>query len=217
MQTALCPAAPARQGASDDQAVPPPFRLELMPAGHPDRASLEAFIAAEFARVYGARLQHYCQVLAGCRGADGAWAAALGYSPARDASLFLEQYLDEPIEAAIGRRLGAPVVRAIVKSREVVMRAAGGERRIARGLIAEMQSLGWGVLDRPTTPTTGPPGRRAASAGRGDSATPPVPRRPGPPEPWPSARSARASCHSSRNEPRAATTTGVPGSDGSGR
>lgn len=135
VQTALCPAAPARQGASDDQAVPPPFRLELVPAGHPDRASLEAFIAAEFARVYGARLQHYCQVLAGCRGADGAWAAALGYSPARDASLFLEQYLDEPIEAAIGRRLAAPVARdGVVEVGNLAGRSVGA----ARALIVRM-------------------------------------------------------------------------------
>jgi hypothetical protein len=43
---------------------------------HPERASLEVFIAAEFARVYGATLQHFCHTLAGRRDSAGRWVAA---------------------------------------------------------------------------------------------------------------------------------------------
>jgi hypothetical protein len=39
-----------------------------------------------------------------------------------------------------------PVVRAIVRGRELILRAGTDDRPRPRGLLAEMQSLGWGVL-----------------------------------------------------------------------
>ena len=41
---------------------------------------------------------------------------------------------------------GSPVVRTIFRAREVILGATPGERRPPRGLLAEMQSLGWRVL-----------------------------------------------------------------------
>jgi hypothetical protein len=41
---------------------------------------------------------------------------------------------------------GSPVVRGIIKAREVILGAAGDDRPRPRGLLAEVQSLGWGVL-----------------------------------------------------------------------
>lgn len=112
-----------------------PWRLELCAPCDPARPGLEAFIAAEFARVHGARVQHFCQVLAGCRNADGEWVAALGYTPARDGALFLEQYLDEPVEAAIGARVGHAVARADVVE---VGNLAGADVGAGRALIVAM-------------------------------------------------------------------------------
>jgi hypothetical protein len=40
----------------------------------------------------------------------------------------------------------SPVVRTIIRAREVILGATPGVRRPPRGLVAEMQSLGWGVL-----------------------------------------------------------------------
>jgi hypothetical protein len=40
----------------------------------------------------------------------------------------------------------SPVVRTIIRAREVILGAAPDDRRRPRGLLAEMQSLGWGVL-----------------------------------------------------------------------
>jgi hypothetical protein len=42
--------------------------------------------------------------------------------------------------------LQSPVVRAIIKAREVILGARPNDRPRPRGLLAEMQSLGWGVL-----------------------------------------------------------------------
>jgi hypothetical protein len=41
---------------------------------------------------------------------------------------------------------GSPVVRGIIKAREVILGATGDDRPRPRGLLAEVRSLGWGVL-----------------------------------------------------------------------
>ena len=41
---------------------------------------------------------------------------------------------------------GSPLVRAIIKARELILGATPDDRPRLRGLLAEVQSLGWGVL-----------------------------------------------------------------------
>jgi hypothetical protein len=65
---------------------------------HPDRAGLEAFIAGVFLRKHGARLESFCDTLMGFRASDGAWVAAVGFTPLAYRQAFLEQYLDAPVE-----------------------------------------------------------------------------------------------------------------------
>lgn len=118
-------------------------RLELVPPGHPARSSLEAFICAEFYRAYGARLHHFCHMLAGHRAADGAWVAALGYTLAADDRLFLEQYLDDPVELAIGAHSGHPVARAVVvEVGNLAARDAGAGRRLIVAMTHYLHRLG---------------------------------------------------------------------------
>lgn len=105
--TALEPAAPAtraRRGAE--------FTVEHFRVGQDGRAELELFIAAAFKQSYGAEIRHFCDVLLGCRDGQGNWIAALGYTLAANGPVFLEQYLDEPIEAALRVRVTHPVPRA---------------------------------------------------------------------------------------------------------
>lgn len=117
--------------------------LELVPPGHPARASLEAFICAEFGRVYGARLHHFCHMLAGHRAADGTWMAALGYTLAADGGLFLEQYLDNPVETAIHAHTGHPVARAtVVEVGNLAARDAGAGRRLIVAMTHYLHRLG---------------------------------------------------------------------------
>lgn len=111
------------------------YCLEWIAPGHPERPALEAFIAAEFSRVHGARVQHFCRMLAGCRDAGGRWVAALGYSLARDGRLFLEQYLDGPVETGIAQRIGTAVARTDIVE---VGNLAGTSVGAARALIVFM-------------------------------------------------------------------------------
>ncbi len=112
--------------------------VEYVHAGDPARASLEAFIAHSFFDAYGATLTHFCHTLLGCRDANGQWIAALGYSLARNGPLFLEQYLDVPLELAIGARAGHPVSRAEIVE---VGNLAAAQPGAARALIVSMTRL----------------------------------------------------------------------------
>jgi len=76
------------------------------------RSELERFIAERFRIAYGAQVKHFCTHLLGMRDAAGTWQAAAGYSPAADDTLYLEHYLDRPVEAVLSHALGAPVPRA---------------------------------------------------------------------------------------------------------
>jgi hypothetical protein len=41
---------------------------------------------------------------------------------------------------------GSPVVRTIIRAREIILRARPDDRQRPRGLLAEVQALGWGLL-----------------------------------------------------------------------
>lgn len=117
--------------------------FEVVPPGHPERGSLETFIRAEFAHAYGARLHHFCHTLAGHRAVDGSWVAALGYTLAADHRLFLEQYLDYPVEAAILAHTGRPVARAsVVEVGNLAARGAGAGRSLIVAMTRYLHRLG---------------------------------------------------------------------------
>jgi tetratricopeptide (TPR) repeat protein len=75
------------------------------PSNATQRAALEGFIAARFQRAYGARLTHFLPHLLGLRDGAGEWQAAVGYADAAAGPLFLEQYLDAPVEELLEQAL----------------------------------------------------------------------------------------------------------------
>ena len=78
---------------------------------HPDRAEVEAFIHDVFKRAYNAEITLFLPNLVALRDQDGILMAAFGWKKAVDGPLFLEQYLDEPIESLISRRLDKHITR----------------------------------------------------------------------------------------------------------
>jgi hypothetical protein len=114
------------------------LRFECLGCGVPGRDDLEAFIAGCFLRNYNARVSHFCDMLVGSRDAYGTWTAALGYSLAASGPAFLEQYLDQPLEVAIGERLGRTVVRKEIVE---VGNLAALQPGAARTLIVHMTKL----------------------------------------------------------------------------
>jgi hypothetical protein len=113
------------------------------------RAEIEAFIAERFRKVYGAQVSHFCAHLLGLRDEAGSWHAAAGYTPAASGALFLEQYLDYPIEAALSERLGHDVPRArIVEVGNLAAVPPGFARSFVSELGRHLVALGyqWAVF-----------------------------------------------------------------------
>lgn len=86
-------------------------RLHAIPPDSPARGNVESFIARVFAQRYAARVPSYAPNLVALE-RRGRLVAAAGWRGGATAPLYLERYLDEPVEAAIGRLNGRPVERA---------------------------------------------------------------------------------------------------------
>jgi hypothetical protein len=107
-------------------ATAPVFRLH--PPGDPGRAAVEGFIRGVYTEHYGARVHRFAPMLVSLRDGD-ALVAAAGYRRATQ-PLFLERYLDRPVEQLLGGA-GAPIARAqIVEVGHLASRRAGAGRRL---------------------------------------------------------------------------------------
>jgi len=127
--------------------APPPAakaRLESVYRTHPARAAFEDFIAARFCRAYGARVTHFLPHLLGVSDGFAHWQAAAGYAAAGAQALFLEQYLDRPIERVLSAALGRPIARpGIVEVGNLAAVSAGMARLIIPQLARHLHRLGY--------------------------------------------------------------------------
>ena len=98
---ALPAVAERRQGKLRD-----PARKYLVERGHPARQQVEDFIARRFLKVHGARVSAFMPTLLALIGDDGEVRAALGVRDAGMQALFLEHYLELPVEAALAEKAG---------------------------------------------------------------------------------------------------------------
>ncbi len=92
-------------------AAPPSFVIHR--ATTPARGRVETFVREVYAQHYGARVRQFTPTLVSLVDDDGLITAAAGYRSASE-SLFLEHYLDQPVEQAIAARTGVPVARAAI-------------------------------------------------------------------------------------------------------
>ncbi|XLZ70918.1 thermostable hemolysin [Massilia sp. SR12] len=123
--------------------APAAGRTELFPRGAPGRATLEAFIADSFRASYGAEVKHFSEMLLGVRASDGRWIAGLGYTPAALGPLFLEHYLDAPVETAISTHARKPVERsAIVEVGNLAATHPGAARALIISTTQLLNTLG---------------------------------------------------------------------------
>lgn len=79
---------------------------------HPRRAELERYVQQVFSAKHGARVKSFMPTLLALQGGGGQVCGVAGYRFATHESLFLERYLDVPIEAAIRTATHASVSRA---------------------------------------------------------------------------------------------------------
>ena len=78
----------------------------------PRRAELEAGVRATYASAYGATIRHFLPVLLGLHDDQGALLGVIGSQSGRDPGpMFLETYLDRPVEVELAAVVGEPVRR----------------------------------------------------------------------------------------------------------
>lgn len=77
----------------------------------PERLRVEAYIEATYAEAFGSRIRSHYPTLMSVQDAAGRIHAAVGFRLASEAPLFLERYLDEPIETALRAATGAAARR----------------------------------------------------------------------------------------------------------
>jgi hypothetical protein len=129
--------------------------LASIDAPGPERARCEAFVADVYGRRYGARITHFLPLLLGLGAGGAGLQGVIGARPgSRPGELFLEQYLDRPVERVLSGRL-----RRGVRRDELVevgnLASAGG--RLGPALITTLASwldgagMPWAVF----TATTG--------------------------------------------------------------
>lgn len=112
-------------------------------AGHPRRHAAEAFIRATFRQAYAADVPAFAPNLM-LLDQDARPLAALGWRSAAEEGLFLERYLDAPIEREIGRLAGQAVPRnRIVEVGNLAAERPGSSVDLILLLAAHLDLLGF--------------------------------------------------------------------------
>jgi len=131
---------PRGQASTEDLAVAarqtarPAF--ELVEHDGADRAAVENFISQRFAESFGSRIEGFMPRLFSVRNREGEICGAFGLRSA-NRNLFLEQYLDTPIEQTIAARAGVRVERRTIVEVGHFSGAVPGAVRAMIGLLTE--------------------------------------------------------------------------------
>jgi len=124
----------AGAAASDQIAGASPWpKTALVDASHPRRLDVEAFVARRFLDVHGARVNRFMPELLALFDDRGQVLAALGIRAASAQPLFLEYYLDDPVEQVIAERSGVAGTGARTDIVEIG-NLASRDRRASRAL-----------------------------------------------------------------------------------
>jgi hypothetical protein len=120
-----------------------PIRVEVIDAGHAERTATEQFIHRIFQRSYRADVQSYYPTLLSFDD-GGQRRAAVGFRDARAQAFFAEQYLSEPAERVIGRRLGVTIARAsVVEVGNLALARPGDARWVIAATTLFLHALGY--------------------------------------------------------------------------
>ncbi len=102
----------------------------------PGRATLEGFIKKIFKRAYGAEIRHFMPRLMSLADRDSGLLAVCGVRQARMSELFLEHYMDQPVEKLLSERTGQPIRREeIVEIGNLAVAEPGMARQLLAGVI----------------------------------------------------------------------------------
>jgi hypothetical protein len=119
---------------------------------HPLRPQVEQFIAQRFLDMHGARITGFMPLLIALFGEQGNILAAVGIRSADVDALFLEHYLDTPVEQAIsgnaGRAMSIPQRNRIVEIGNLASIDRGASRSLFKALaeLLNAENFEWAVF-----------------------------------------------------------------------
>lgn len=122
----------------------PRLWLDPCPPDGPGRAAAEAFVRRAYHRAHGARIATFFPDLVLARDDDGAPNGVAGWRGAGTAALFLERYLEGPIEPMISTRFRVAVRRTqIAEVGNFASTGVPAARRLMDALPAFLQERGF--------------------------------------------------------------------------
>lgn len=122
----------------DDSALSARPRIRTHLPGSPARAQVEDFIGRIYRDSYGADVRHFSPTLVSLHDAQGEIVSAAGYRAASQEPLFLERYLDTPIQTRLTTTGGAAPERARIVE---VGHLASGKVGSGKSLILQLAPL----------------------------------------------------------------------------
>jgi len=109
-----------------------------------ERRQVEAFIEQVYAKAYGAVIGQHYPTLISVRDEEGRILAALGFRAAGHHTLFLEQYMDMPVEAGVSAAFGTPAARdTIVEIGNLASAGHGAAVFLFAALTAYLECIGF--------------------------------------------------------------------------
>jgi hypothetical protein len=135
LETDVTPATATCPPADHHRTFGRTLRLAEVRSGSPDRPQLEAFVADAFRRRHDATVESFMPTLLSFRDGAGDLRGVIGLRDAARQPLYLEQYLEQPVEAAIAAASGQPVERRQVVE---VGNLAGTNCRTAMRMVAAL-------------------------------------------------------------------------------
>lgn len=114
-----------------------------------ERMEAENFVRNSFRAHYGAQIEHFLPSLMTLRNDAGRLLAVLGLRNPEADRLFLEHYLDRPIEQQLGAAIGCQVERdKLIEVGNFAVATAGGGRWLITALTALLHAAGrsWAVF-----------------------------------------------------------------------
>lgn len=115
------------------------LRLEPVGASDPARAELEQYVRQAFEAKHGARVRTFMPTLLAFRDRAGGLRGVAGVRGAHEGPLYLEQYLDGPVEAALDAAADARGLPRVARHQVVeVGNLAGASCRAAVRMVAHL-------------------------------------------------------------------------------
>jgi hypothetical protein len=118
-----------------------PTCVRTCPPGGPQRMAAEQFVHHCFKQHYSADIRHFMPMLMSLSDEQDRLQAVLGFRHADDEPLFLETYLDQPVEQILSSRICQPVDRSrLVEVGNLSVANAGGTRWLFTALTAYLST-----------------------------------------------------------------------------